>query len=186
MLLMKNGRYIKKKLINEKTGEIINSKDLKAMLDMKKLEEEFKLLGYYSIITSETQMSNDEILDTYRNLVTIEDEFRIMKMSLNTRPIYLRKPEHITAHLVLCSISLLLLRIIQNQIKKQNKNLSLSAERIKEALRIWTVEKIADEYHRFNNTNNEDLKIILDTFGIEIPLKLFTIGELKHIKQTIK
>ena len=180
------GRYIKKKLINEKTGEVINSKDLKAMLDMKKIEEEFKLLGYYSIITSETQMSNDEILDTYHNLVTIEDEFRIMKMSLNTRPIYLRKPEHITAHLVLCSISLLLLRIIQNQIKKQNKNLSLSAERIKEALRIWTVEKIADEYHRFNNTNNEDLKIILDAFGIEIPLKLFTIGELKHIKQTIK
>jgi hypothetical protein len=53
-------------------------------------------------------------------------------------------------------------------------------------LRIWTVEKIADEFHGFNNTNNEDLKMILDAFGIDIPLKLFTIGELKHIKQTIK
>jgi transposase len=91
------GRYIKKSLVNEKTGEMIHSRDLKAILDMEKLESEFKLLGYYSIITSETEMSDDDIIDTYHNLVRIEDEFRTMKSTLDTRPIFVRSDEHITA-----------------------------------------------------------------------------------------
>lgn len=177
------GRYIKKELINEKTGEIINSNELRAIIDMEKLKAEFDLLGYYSIITSETEMSNEEILKTYHNLVDIEDEFRIMKMSLNTNPLYVRTEEHITAHLTICTIALLFIRIIQNQLKKSGK--ALSAERIRNALNRWQVEKIADEYYRFNNLKNEDLKAILDAFGIKIPLELYKIGELKHIKQTI-
>ena len=177
------GRYIKKDLLNEKTGEIINSKQLKAIVDMEKIKNEFNLLGYYSIITSETEMSNEEIIDTYHNLIDIEDEFRVMKMSLNTRPMYVRSPEHITAHLTICTIALLFIRIIQNQLKKTGNN--LSADRIRKALNLWQVEKIADEYYRFNNLNNSDLKMILDAFGINIPHNLYKIGELKHIKQTI-
>ena len=150
---------------------------------MEKLKAEFDLLGYYSIVTSETEMSDREIIETYHNLVDIEDEFRIMKMSLDTRPIYVRNDEHITAHLTICTIALLFIRIIQNKLKKVGK--FLSAERIRNALNLWQVEKIADEYYRFNNLNNTDLKMILDAFGIEIPLDLYKIGELKHIKQTI-
>ena len=177
------GRYIKKDLINEKTGEIINSNQLKAVVDMEKLKAEFDLLGYYSIVTSETEMSDREIIETYHNLVDIEDEFRIMKMSLNTRPLFVRNEEHITAHLTICTIALLFIRIIQNQLKKSGNN--LSAERIRQALNLWQVEKIADEYYRFNNLNNSDLKMILDAFNIKLSLDLYKIGELKHIKQTI-
>ena len=177
------GRYIKKELLNEKTGEIVDSKKLKAIIDLEKIKNEFNLLGYYSIITSETEMSDKEIIDTYHNLVEIEDEFRVMKMSLNTRPLYVRKPEHITAHLTICTIALLFIRIIQNKLKTIGKN--LSAERIREALNKWQVEKLADEYYRFNNLKDDDLTAILSAFGIEIPKKLYRIGELKHIKQTI-
>jgi len=177
------GRYIKKELINEKTGELIESNQLKAIVDMEKLKAEFDLLGYYSIITSETEMSNQQIIDTYHNLVDIEDEFRIMKMSLNAQPLYVRREEHITAHLTICAIALLFIRIIQNQLKKAGNN--LSAERIRNALNLWKVEKIADEYYRFNDLDNDDLKLIFNAFGIEIKLDLYKIGELKHIKQTI-
>lgn len=185
------GRYIKKKLVNEKTGELIDSKDLKAILDMEKLEKEFRLLGYYSIITSETEMTDEKVIATYHNLVKIEDEFRVLKMSFETRPIYVRKPEHITSHLVLCTIALLIIRIIQNRIKLQNPadfpdNSAMSVERIREALTTWTVEKFADEYYRFNDTDNPDLQIILSSFGIDIQKKLYLLGELKHIKQTIE
>ena len=177
------GKYLKKDLINEKTGEIIDSRQLKAILDMDKIEMEYKLLGYYSIITSETEMSDDKIIEIYHNLVAIEDEFRIMKMSLNTRPMYVRSPKHITAHLTICTIALLFIRIIQNQLKAIDKN--ISAERIREALNSWQVDKLADEYYRFNELQNKDLIDILSALGIEIPQKLYRIGELKHIKQTI-
>lgn len=177
------GRYVKKELLNEKTGEIIDSKKLKAIIDLEKLKNEFNLLGYYSIVTSETEMPNKDIIDTYHNLVEIEDEFRVMKMSLNTRPLYVRKPEHITAYLTICTIALLFIRIIQNRLKTKGE--TLSAERICEALNKWQVEKLADEYYRFNNLKDDDLTAILEAFGVEIPEKLYRMGELKHIKQTI-
>ena len=128
-------------------------------------------------------MSDKEIIDIYHNLVEIEDEFRVMKMSLSTRPIYLRRPEHITAHLTICTIALLFIRIIQNKLKLIGK--SLSADRIQDALNKWQVEKISDEYYRFNNLKDDDLSALLNAFKIEIPKKLYRIGELKHIKQTI-
>ena len=43
---------------------------------LEKIKNEFNLLGYYSIITSETEMSDKEIIDTYHNLVEIEDEYK--------------------------------------------------------------------------------------------------------------
>ena len=183
-------KYLKKDLIYTKTGEVINSKNLRALVDVEKFEREFKLLGYYTIITSETEMADDSIIDVYHNLVKIEDEFRIMKMTLDTRPVFVRTPEHITAHFVLCTISLLILRIIQNRIKQYNPpetavGCGLSASRIKQALNEWTVTKLADDYYRFNNIDNKDLKLIIDSFGIDLPIKLYNLGELKHIKQTI-
>ena len=128
-------------------------------------------------------MSDDKIIEMYHNLVAIEDESRIMKMSLNTRPMYVHSPKHITAHLTICTIALLFIRIIQNQLKAIDKN--ISAERIREALNSWQVDKLADEYYRFNGLQNKDLIDILSAFGIEIPQKLYRIGELKHIKQII-
>ena len=185
------GKYIKNDLTDTSTGELINVKRLKAMLDFEKINQEMKMLGYYSIVTSETQMTDEEIIDIYHNLVRIEDEFRVMKSTLETRPVYVRTPEHITAHLTLCTISLLLLRIIQTKIKEvkgagSENSFGLSADRIRNALNHWTVERLADEYYRFNDLDNDDLKLILDAFGIDIPLKIYRLGELKHIKQTME
>ena len=70
-------------------------------------------MGYYKIVSSELNMDDLEIIDKYHGLSRIEDQFRIMKGDLNTRPIFVRTIEHINAHLIICFISLLILRIIQ-------------------------------------------------------------------------
>ena len=53
-------------------------------------------------------------------------------------------------------------------------------------LNKWQAEKSADEYYRFYNIQNKDLADILNAFEAEITKKLYRIGDLKHIKQTIK
>ena len=63
-------------------------------------------------------MDDLEIIDKYHGLSRIEDQFRIMKSDLNTRPIFVRTIEHINAHLIICFISLLILRIIQYKIRE--------------------------------------------------------------------
>ena len=188
-------KFLKKTLIETDSGELIDSAKLKAQLDMDKLKKDYELMGYYSIITSETNMEDLTIIDTYKNLVQIEDEFRVMKSTLDTRPMWVRTKEHIIAHLTVCTIALQVIRLIQRQINiansrsKQPKNLcscGLPADRIQAALNKWTVEKIGEVYYRFSGIDDEDLKLILDSFGINIPKKLYKLAELKGMKTDIK
>src|SRR5699024_11186480 len=50
--------YVKNIAFNKETGEVI---DLNLKLDVEKIEEESKYDGYYSIVTSELNMSDIEI-----------------------------------------------------------------------------------------------------------------------------
>ena len=188
-------KFLKKDLENLKTGELIDSNDLKAILDEDKINEFNKLMGYYRITTSELNMNDLEVIKKYHGLSQIEDQFRIMKGDLNTRPIYVRTKEHINAHLIICFIALVVLRIIQFKIKSQSDFIiddnkywrqGLSAEKIIKALNKWTIDKMNDEYYRFNNIEDNDLKLILKAFNINIPLKLYKKAELRNIKVNIK
>jgi transposase len=111
-------KFLKSDVENIDTGELINSHKLKAMLDMDKVNSFNSLMGYYKIVTSELNMPDTEVIDKYHGLSQIEDQFRIMKGDLNTRPILVRTKEHLNAHLIICFISLLILRIIQYKIKE--------------------------------------------------------------------
>ena len=188
-------KFLKKDVENTDTGEIIDSRKLNAMLDEDKLNVFNSLMGYYKIVTSELNMPDTEVIDKYHGLSQIEDQFRIMKGDLNTRPIFVRTKEHINAHLIICYISLLILRIIQHKIKQSDifeKDINkcwqegMIAERIIKALNKWTIDKMNDEYYRFNNINDNDLSIILKAFNISIPSKLYKRAELRNIKVNIK
>ena len=186
-------KFLRKDVINEKTGEIINANDLKASLDMDKINKYKQSFGYYQIVTSELNMEDQKIIETYHGLSKIEDQFRVMKSNLETRPMYVRTKEHIHSHLLICLLSLIILRIIQNKILSYTKvdvknkwEMGLSASRIQTALNKWTVSEITNGYYRFNDIDDKDLKLILDSFGIEIPVKLYRKKELNNLKTSIK
>ena len=186
-------KFLKKELLNDKTGEILNSKDLKALLDFDKINKYKESFGYYQIVTSELDMDDKNIIDTYHGLSRIEDQFKVMKSDLETRPMYVRTKEHINSHILICLLSLIIIRIIQNKVinysnpKVNNKwSMGLSGSRIQTALNKWTVSEITNGYYRFNDLNDKDLKLILDSFEINIPTKLFKKMELHNIKTSIK
>ncbi len=66
-------KYLKKDVVNKKTGEILNSSDLAAIVDVSKLKIDYDLMGYYTLATSEINMDDQQMIDTYANLVEIED-----------------------------------------------------------------------------------------------------------------
>jgi len=186
-------KYLRKEVVNEKTGEILNSSELKAMLDIDKVNRFKEDMGYYQIVTSELTMEPKEVIDKYHGLSRIEDQFRVMKGDLSTRPVFVRNREHIKAHLLICLIALIVMRIIQNRIvdsgllpsakdKEVNWTAGLSAERVQDALCKWQVEQMPGDYFRFLNIDDPDLKIILDAFDITIPCKMYQRAELKSIK----
>lgn len=191
-------KYFHKDVLNTDTGELINSSNINTLLDEEKIQKELELMGYYMIITSEVNMSDTEIIDTYHKLSKIEDQFRVMKGTFETRPVYVRKEEHISSHLLICMISLIVIRIIQQKIVSYQKShslsiketnlwdMGLSAERIQAALNKWTVDKLPGDYYRFNYIDDPDLKLILDSFNISIQKKLYRRADLKNIKTNIE
>lgn len=118
----------------------------------------------------------------YHGLTQIEDQFRVMKGDLDTRPLYVRTPEHVTAHLLICMISLIILRIIQKWLKDSGCittdpdacwSSGLSAARIQMALNKWKVDALPGDLYRFMDADDPDLKLIPDAFGVDIPTKLY-------------
>lgn len=79
-------KFFKKECVNEKTGEILDSSKIRAFVDFDKVAEYKKSLGYYQIVTSELTMDAQEVIEKYHGLTQIEDQFRVMKSDLETRP----------------------------------------------------------------------------------------------------
>ncbi len=186
-------KFLKKNYINHDTGEVIDWNNVKMMIDYEKVNKFKESFGYYQIVTSEIDKADKEIISIYHGLTRIENQFQIMKSDLDARPLHVRTPKHIEAHLLSCMIALVVIRIIQNKIVKYKGEtrekyweLGLSGERIQRALNKWTVDILSNDYYRFNNLDDPDLSLILKSFDIKIPVKLFKRGELKKIKTDIK
>ena len=188
-------KFLKKDCVNQQTGEVIHSSALKSLIDFDKVAEYRKGMGYYQIVTSELTMDPLEVIDKYHGLTQIEDQFRVMKGDLETRPLYVRTPEHITAHLLICMIALVALRLIQKRIVGSGLvkvdddaywSTGLNAQRIQQALGKWKVDRLPDDLYRFMDVDDPDLKLILDAFGISIPAKLYRRAELKGLKTNLK
>ena len=88
-------KFLKSDLVHKETGEIVDSRKLLSMIDDDKLTEFNELMGYYQIVTSELEMDDRELIDKYHGLTRIEDQFREMKGTLETRPIFVYlSPRH--------------------------------------------------------------------------------------------
>lgn len=188
-------KYIKKEMINKETGEVVDSKELLSMIDDEKLNEFNELMGYYQIVSSELEMSEKEIIEKYHGLTRIEDQFREMKGTLETRPIYVRTNDHIKSHLILCFIALTMLRVLQLKIQKSMPSNSrkdaywsygITGEKLTNILYDWRVDMLPGDYYRMFHSNVKELKKVLSALGINLEPKLFSISELKAIKKSVK
>ena len=187
-------KFMRKDVVDKETGEIIDSRKLLSMIDEDKLTEFNELMGYYQIVSSELEMDDMEIIDKYHGLTRIEDQFREMKGTLETRPIWVNTPEHIHAHLLICFMALTMMRVIQYKIKKslpddKSKDLNwtygLPGDRFQKALLNWQVERLSDEYYRMVNVDSDDLSLILSAMNISIPKDLFTRGQLRTLASNL-
>lgn len=103
--------YVKNIAFDTSTGEIIEGREL--LLDLEKIREEEKYDGYYSIVTSELNMSDEKMREVYRGLGRIEDSFKVTKTCFESRPVYVRTNTHIEAHFATCFLALVLIRLLE-------------------------------------------------------------------------
>lgn len=106
-------RYVKNISFDKRTGEVLEDAGKKASLDEEAIAQQEACDGFYCIVTSETHLPDQEIIDIYKGLWRIEEAFKIAKSDLSTRPVYVQTPLHIEAHFLTCYIALTIMRLIQ-------------------------------------------------------------------------
>ena len=165
--------YIKNIKVDKESGEILNLGDI-LYLDISKIEEEEKFDGYYAIITSELDDSDDHIMEMYKGLWRIEENFKISKSVLGTRPIHLSTLEHINAHFLTCFISLLIARAIEIRLGRR-----YPIARIAETLRKVTCSRVERNIWLFHY-RDEVTDLLNDTFGTNFGQKFLTQEAIKN------
>jgi len=97
------GRYLK---LNGKGRPVLN---------LEKIKAEEKLDGKYLLRTSDDTLTAEDTALGYKQLLQVEDAFRTLKSRLELRPIHHRLEERIRAHVMLCWLALLLVRVAENR-----------------------------------------------------------------------
>ena len=172
-------KYVKKVDFDKETGEILKASSI-LEIDEEKLREEKALDGYYVIVTSEMNESDDRIIEIYRGLWKIEESFRVTKSELEARPVYVWTKEHIEAHFLICFVALTLARILE--MKTEQK---------------YSIGKLLDSMSQANCIHvNENLYLfsyydkvlewISEKTGIKFNHKILTLGEIKKILGSTK
>lgn len=119
---------------NETDGKI------KVSMNEDLIKKSLELAGYNMLVTSEISMSDKDVYDAYHNLWRIEESFRIMKSQLDARPVYLQKENTIVGHFLICYLAVLLTRLLQFKILKNN----YSSEELFEFVHDFRVAKISE------------------------------------------
>jgi hypothetical protein len=84
-------------------------------IDRAAVKAEEHLDGKFLLRTSDPTLSVEDIALGYKQLLEIERAWRDIKSTLDLRPVYHRKEDRIRAHVLLCWLSLLLIRIAETQ-----------------------------------------------------------------------
>lgn len=172
--------YIKNITFDKKTGEIYEEPGKKLIYDEEKAAEEAKYDGYYCIITSELEMPDQRVIEIYRGLSDIEDNFKVSKCDLDIRPVYVSREDRINAHVLTCFISLVILRLIQKK-----TDYKFTPEQIITCLNNISCSLEHTNLYLFDYRSNIS-NCIGEAFGIDFTNKRLRLNEIKNILASSK
>ena len=112
------GRYLRQ----TKTGRL--------QIDRAKIAAEERLDGKYLLSTSDPTLSAEDVALGYKNLLEAERGFRDLKGILELRPVFHRLEHRIRAHVTLCWLALLLIRVSERMSGQTWRTLSRELNRL--------------------------------------------------------
>jgi transposase len=163
-------KYITAEAINPDTGEITTSRDTTLTVDRAKADAEAVYDGLQIVRTSETTLTDAEVLDRYHQLWRIEQTFRVSKTDLHTRPVYVRTPAHIEAHFAVCFLALLVTRLLERWTR-------LPAGQLLDAVRHLQAIPVGDGVYRIIRPHTWDT--IDQAVGVSLDQSWATLTELR-------
>jgi transposase len=99
-------------------------------IDRGKIAAEQRLDGKYLLSSSDPDLSAEEIALGYKNLREAERSFRDLKTTLELRPVFHRLEHRIHAHVIVCWLALLLIRIAERGTRHSWRRIATELQRL--------------------------------------------------------
>lgn len=117
------------------------------VLDEAAISKDARFDGYYALQTSEENLKPEEVIELYHDLWKIEESFRVMKSTLEVRPVFHWTEARIKGHFVLCFLAFLMERTLEFKLKEAG--FPSSPEQIREALNSLNFVEVTVQEKKF-------------------------------------
>lgn len=163
------------------TGKYVNFTDKdgeKAAISINQeaIDKDLKFAGYNLLVTSETEMSDLDIYNTYHNLWRIEESFKVMKSDLDARPVFLQKETAIKGHFLICYLTVLLERILQFKVLENKYSTSEIFDFMKDFRVTWAETKYIN-----TTTSTDFINGLAEKTGLPLMNYFLTKTQIKSI-----
>jgi len=150
----------------------------KLCLDKAKIQREEKYDGKFLISTSDDWLSAEDIVLGYKQLYEIERVFRGLKHVIDIRPVNHRLPERIQAHVLLCWMAMLLIRVAENETQKTWFQMKKIFSTIKLGINRCSLGEIQE-----SNLLSTEQKDLFKELGLNTPPRFFKLPKPKKMKE---
>ena len=133
-------------------------------IDRGAVRAEEHLDGKFLLRSSDPTLTAEDIALGYKQLLQVERGWRDMKTTLDLRPVHHRKEDRIRAHVQLCWLALLLIRIAENQTGDTWRNVRRDLQRLHQG----TFRGNAGLAHKTSEPTTAQLRI-LHALGLTAP-----------------
>ena len=165
--------YIKNIEYDKKTGAILQDRQ-GLYLDEERLKEEEKYDGYYMLVTSELDMSDEDIVDAYTGLWEIEDSFRLINSTFHAKPDFVSRIEHMHTHFSTCFVALTLTRILEMKIQRQ-----YPLQQVIRSLKKCSCVLIEDNYY-VKTYYDSVLELVGESIGVDFSKRYGTLCSIRE------
>ncbi|MCV2491895.1 IS1634 family transposase [Geodermatophilus sp. YIM 151500] len=138
-------------------------------MDKAAIAAETKLDGKFLLRSSDPKLTAEDIALGYKQLLTVERGWRDMKQLIDLRPVYHRREDRIRAHVLLCWLALLLIRIIETTTGRTWTGVRAELQR----LHVGTFTGPAGTFRQRTELTTEQ-QAILGALGLPAPPRILT------------
>ena len=164
--LIRSGKLTKSSINNKGYNKFLKLEgEISVAIDQSRAKQDALWDGLKGYLTN-SNLTDQEVLENYRHLWQIEKAFRIAKSELKIRPIYHYKQRRIEAHICLNFTAYKVYKELERQLKLKKSN--LSAEKVIEIIQtIYQISLYTPSNELINKTIilTEEQRLVQTLFG---------------------
>lgn len=134
------------------------------------MDELDKYDGYQVFVTTEFDLNEKEVIESYRTRDQIEKAIRTLKSVLGLHPQYVRTKEHVLGNIFVCSTAFQLRSILKMKINNSGLDVSIeeamkTLERLKAVHIVVGKDEGIQVYRKLSGLNKET-RTLIEVFGM--------------------